>query len=432
MNLIYWLYWPFAWVMKGCLFVSGQYYLIALLFFAIAMKVVLIPFAIKQQKTQIETAKFAPKERAIRKKYAGRTDKATQQKMMTEIQEAKQDAGVSLTAGCLPLVVQLVLVFILYAIVRAPITYSFNYSSTEMYDLYSKSIELIQEYKDAANKDDANYAQYISELTEYQKKLGGATEDTDETVTNKVYHIDPKYSADSLPANYEYDLAKLLKDKDTLQKIADKYEITLSKTSFDNVIDEEYGKRLPNFAFIGDTSLLDTPNISTFNWLLIIPLLVFATQFFSTKLSRKYGVVLLDANGKPVGGSLFMELGLPLISTIFCFNFSAAIGVYWVWQTLIMALQTVLLAKFMPLPKFSEEEYEAAERELKAKTKKKKRITIEVDEDDESFRDYQVVDGDKGASGEGNNGKYTYTEKVDLLAGDDTDGGSDDNDGEML
>lgn len=428
------IYWPFAWIMKGCLFISGQYYLVALLFFALAMKLLLLPLAIKQQKSQIENASFAPKEMAIRKKYAGRNDKATQQKMLTEIQEAKQNAGISLTAGCMPMILQLVLVIILYAIVRAPITYSFNFESQEQYDLYKQSIELIQEYKDAADPNFENYEAFITELTQLQTKLGGvssAETDEEKAAKNQVYHIDEKYSADTLPSGYEYDLAKMLKDPDALQKIADKHGVTLTKTQFDNVIDAEYGERLPNFDFIDGTSLLDTPNITTFNWLLIIPLLVFASQFFSTLITRELSPQQLDANGKPVGGGLFMELGMPLISTIFSFNFSAAIGVYWVWQTLIIILQSVILAKAMPLPVFTPEQYAEAERELKAKTKKKKRITIEVDEDDDSFSSYEVVDDNAPASG-GNNGRYTYDQKVEMLSGDDIDDSDDSSSGEML
>ncbi len=420
--------------MKGCLFISGQYYLIALLFFALAMKLLLLPLAIKQQKSQIENASFAPKEMAIRKKYAGRNDKVTQQKMLTEIQEAKQNAGISLTAGCMPMILQLVLVIILYAIVRAPITYSFNFESQEQYDLYKQSIELIQEYKDAADPESDNYEAFITELTQLQTKLGGvsaAETDEEKAAKNQTYHIDSKYSADSLPSGYEYDLAKMIKDADALQKIADKHGVALTKTEFNNVIDPEYGERLPNFDFIGETSLLDVPSITTFNALWLIPLLVFASQFFSTRITRKLSAQQLDANGKPVGGGLFMELGMPLISTIFSFSFSAAIGVYWVWQTLIIILQSVILAKAMPLPVFTPEQYAEAERELKAKTKKKKRITIEVDEDDDSFNGYQVVDDSVPANG-GNNGRYTYDQKVEMLSGDDIDDSDDGSSGEML
>ena len=72
---------------------AGGNFLVGLIVFAIIIKVVLLPFGIKQQKNSIRQAKMRPKEMAIRKKYAGRTDKATQQKMQNEIMEMYQKEG---------------------------------------------------------------------------------------------------------------------------------------------------------------------------------------------------------------------------------------------------------------------------------------------------------------------------------------------------
>ena len=60
-------------------------YVIALFLFAIIVEIVLLPLGIKQQKNSIRQAKLRPKEMAIRKKYAGRNDQATQQKVTMEI-----------------------------------------------------------------------------------------------------------------------------------------------------------------------------------------------------------------------------------------------------------------------------------------------------------------------------------------------------------
>ena len=65
-------------------------YMIALLIFAITIEILLLPLGIKQQKTSIKQAKLRPKEMAIQKKYAGRNDKVTMQKMQQEIMELRQ------------------------------------------------------------------------------------------------------------------------------------------------------------------------------------------------------------------------------------------------------------------------------------------------------------------------------------------------------
>ena len=54
-------------------------YAIAILLFAIAFKIVFLPFALKQQQSQIKMAKLRPKIAKIEKKYAGRNDQPTLQ-----------------------------------------------------------------------------------------------------------------------------------------------------------------------------------------------------------------------------------------------------------------------------------------------------------------------------------------------------------------
>ena len=72
--------------------VPWQSYILALFVFAIVIELLMLPFGIKQQRNSIKQAKLRPKEMAIRKRYAGRTDQKTQQKISQEIQELYQQA----------------------------------------------------------------------------------------------------------------------------------------------------------------------------------------------------------------------------------------------------------------------------------------------------------------------------------------------------
>ena len=58
--------------------------------FAVIVELLMLPLAIKQQKNSIKQAKLRPKEMAIKKKYAGRDDQVTKQKMSQELQELYQ------------------------------------------------------------------------------------------------------------------------------------------------------------------------------------------------------------------------------------------------------------------------------------------------------------------------------------------------------
>ena len=84
---------PFGYVMQFCYWVAQENYIFALLLFAFVIEIFMLPFAIKQQKNSINAARLRPKEMAIRKKYAGRNDQPTQQKMLQEIQEMLQKEG---------------------------------------------------------------------------------------------------------------------------------------------------------------------------------------------------------------------------------------------------------------------------------------------------------------------------------------------------
>ena len=65
-------------------------YIVGICIFAIIIEVLMLPFAIKQQKNSIKQAKLRPKEKAIRDKYKNRNDQASVQKMQQEIQEFYQ------------------------------------------------------------------------------------------------------------------------------------------------------------------------------------------------------------------------------------------------------------------------------------------------------------------------------------------------------
>ena len=66
-----------------------------------------------------------------------------------------------------------------------------------------------------------------------------------------------------------------------------------------------------------------------------------------------------------------MDVMMPLMSVYITFIVPAAIGVYWIFKSLLGVLKQFILSKAMPLPKFTEEDYKAAEKELAGKQPKK-------------------------------------------------------------
>ena len=84
-------------------------YPIAIIIFTVVINVALIPFNIKQQKTMAKQARLKPKLDALKEKCGD--DKMKYQNAMTELY---QKENVSPAGGCLPMVIRLAIIMIVY------------------------------------------------------------------------------------------------------------------------------------------------------------------------------------------------------------------------------------------------------------------------------------------------------------------------------
>jgi len=315
-------------------------YAIALLIFTIILELVFLPFGIKQQKNSIRQAKLRPKEMAIRKKYAGRNDKVTQQKVMQEIQELYQKENYSQFAGCLPMILQLVALLLIYNVVSNPLKF-------------------------VVGLDDAT----ISELG--SKILGADV------------------------------------GKQTIGLLTKIQELGLSELKAMGISEVSYGileakfDSLPNFHLFGNfMNLGDTPTLA-WNSLLIIPAVTFVSYFLSTKLTRKLTYQPTTVDQQTGCSNKIMDIVMPLFSLFISFSVPAALGVYWIFKSILGTLKQFILFKAMPLPVFTDEDYKAAEKELKGKAPTPERevpeniksLCHEDDDDDEPYPTFVGVKG---------------------------------------
>ena len=110
------------------------------------------------------------------------------------------------------------------------------------------------------------------------------------------------------------------------------------------------------------------------------------------KLTRKltYQPVTDQAMGC---SNKMMDLVMPLFSVYITFIVPAAIGVYWIFKSILGVLKQWILKKAMPVPVFTEEDYKAAEKEMnvrpdKAPKNKSGRVVRSLHHiDDEDFED---------------------------------------------
>ncbi len=308
---------PLGYVMRFLNNLVGNQYLLALFLFALVFEILLLPFAIKQQKNSIKQAKLRPKEMAIRKKYAGRDDNVTKQKVTQEIQELYQKEGYSPLGGCLPLLIQLPLLFALYDIVINPLRYICQFTE-----------------------------QTITQLRNVVITFG--------------------YDVPSIATSH----ANTIKLMNAIDQVAAK-----NPNAFSNI--EGYNPEVifPKMTLFGiDFSAIPKDafsSLSEFGWLLIVPVITFVVYFLSSKINRKLMYQPTTADDAATGCSNnMMDWMMPVMSVAISFSVPAAVGIYWIYRCILGVVKQFLVKLAMPFPVFTEEDYKAAEKEYGAKTEK--------------------------------------------------------------
>ena len=309
---------PIGYILKFFSNICGNSYILAILLFAILTELIMaLVFGIRQQKNSIKQARLRPKEAAIRKKYAGRDDKPTQQKMTQEIQELYQKEGYNPMGGCLPLLIQFPILIALYNIVIDPLKY-----------------------------------------------ICGLSQDAIAQVAN-IIGMDTTRGTMAMLGPIE----------------------KMGYEAFQNVegFTPEVFENMPNLTVFGILDLSVMPSecmnleaIKTVSgWLvLLVPVLTFLSYFFSMKLTRKFSYQpVTDTQQSQMGCSnKMMDITMPLFSVFISFGVPAALGIYWIFKSLLGIVKQIILYYAIPLPKFTEEDYKAAEKEVFARADKSERV----------------------------------------------------------
>lgn len=324
---------PFGYLMRFCCWISpGNNYIIALIFFTIIIELILcFLFGIKQQKNMIKQASIAPLAAAIRKKYAGRDDQVTKQKLQQETMELYQKHGYSPLSGCLPMFIQLPIIMSLYNVIVAPLQNMFMLAGKEIDVLLSalctKHTELLsQAARDQLAKGQSRLAQVETLKLAEQGKLAVLDGDAG-VIADKLEGMSdffPNYTA---------------------------FGIDFSTN--------------PNAALKADT-------IASLWPLLLVPVLIVATMILSQSLSKKFTYQDPTMEQQQSGCSMKVMLySMPVFSAYISLSMPAVVGIYWIYRSISSTLQRYILSLIMPLPKFTDEDYKNAEKEMSANQSKK-------------------------------------------------------------
>ena len=128
---------PFAWLLM-CFYDLFQSYGLALILFALVIKLVLFPFSLKGKKSMIQMNLLSTKLQQLQKQYG-----KDRERYNMEVQKLYEKEKVNPMSGCLWSFVPIIFLMVLYGIIREPLTY--------LMSVPSDMIETVAEVTGVAN-----------------------------------------------------------------------------------------------------------------------------------------------------------------------------------------------------------------------------------------------------------------------------------------
>lgn len=131
---------PFGYLMDWLYQFTSSYGL-ALILFALIVKLILFPVTAKSKKSMMKVSRVAPLAQAIQKKYENDPQRA-----QAEVSQLYKDEGIGMMGGCLWGFIPVLLLFPLYTVIRQPLIYMLHLSA----DHAAQIVTIIKEALPAA------------------------------------------------------------------------------------------------------------------------------------------------------------------------------------------------------------------------------------------------------------------------------------------
>ena len=299
---------------------------LAIILFTIVIYLLLLPLTIKQQKFSKLSAKMSPEIQAIQNKYKDKkNDQAAMMAMNSETQAVYAKYGVSSTGTCLPLLVQMPILFALYRVIYAIPAYVGRVKDVFTHnDFINKLIsqegsqEFISAFKNAAM---------------YTKQFGNekfTAENTFIDILNKASTTEWSSIATEYPSLAD-DVAYITENLDT----------------YNNFL----GLNIAN-----SPSFIVSEAFNSGQWLLLIgailvPLLSALTQWINVKLMPNANQTdtrnQTEQQAAMMSSMKMMNYMMPITSAIFCFTLPAGMGIYWIAGSVVRTIQQIAINKYI-------------------------------------------------------------------------------------
>ncbi len=149
---------------------------VAIIIFTLIVKLILLPFSLKQQRSMAANARFQKKQREIMERYG--KDRVGAQ---MEIQKLMQKENVSLTGGCLPMIAPMFVMLGVYYSVINPLTNTLHIASDKVSKLLDsmRALPGMGATLNNNNYEQINTLKYFSSIKDYIGDSGISASDAD-------------------------------------------------------------------------------------------------------------------------------------------------------------------------------------------------------------------------------------------------------------
>lgn len=264
------------------LFYIFQNFGVSIIFFTIIIKVILFPFSIKQQKSMANTARLQKKQQEIREKYANNKQKANE-----EMQKLYEKEGVSPTGGCLTSLVPMFIMLGIFYSVAYPLTNTLHIDSS-----------------------------FVNNAMSFINSIPGFSFSTVSTVA----------------AYQEISLVRALADSKEL--VAQLFTAGNDAANIEAFVN--------GFNFSGFNLLVTPSSQGIFSVYILVPVLCFVSSVATSLITMR-----INGNAQAQQGCMkIMFIGLPLFSAWIAFSVPAAVGFYWICNSVFSLIQSLVMGKF--------------------------------------------------------------------------------------
>ena len=128
---------PFAALLRWMYSFTGSYGW-SIILFALVIKLVILPFQMKSKRNMVRMGRLSGRQQELQKQYAN-----NQQKLQEEQMKLYSEEGINPMASCLPLFIQLPILYGVFEVVYKPITHIIRASK----DVIAKAEEITIKHK---------------------------------------------------------------------------------------------------------------------------------------------------------------------------------------------------------------------------------------------------------------------------------------------